>query len=1196
MNWFVSGANSTLNVNTSLAQFNVSPAVGDGINISGSGTVVFSPPAGFPNLYSDNTNIVSGTLKVGGTGAIPYGVLTGGSISSNVELDGGATAAGTLDLAGNSIFINGLQGQSGAVSGTVINSATGTTATLTDLTLMANSQQTAGASGASTTVFSGILADNAGIGGKLALAVGGTGSLTLTSSNSYSGGTTIGPVSAGTLAVPGNGTLILGPSGTLGSGKITIASGGYLDVSNYPDPGYTITGTTLTAGRTTTPATDVNGSLVLQQSALLLNTGGTLTFGVNNSATGGLTLTNGTLGYGPGNLIVLPGSLALGGSNYVDLTSADHRRYLYARHRRQCSHAHQYVRLRRYQPKANLLLRERQRRDRVDPHSIRLHRQSDLDGHRRNAQHLGHQHQSQLVRPHYKLDRQVPERRLRNFHGQRGQRHANVLVNSTVIPGLVTVSNTAVSYTFSGSGSIAGAASLVMNGPGTLTIANTNSYTGGTFINGGTLKVGNANALPNGATAGNVVLGGTGGILDLNGMPLTNLNGLSGGGAAFGQVINSGTGTAILSLVNGGATATFAGTIADNNGPGGKVALLMSGTGGLQNLSGSNTYSGGTQLTAGTLQVGNVNALGAGAVAVNGGVLDLNGYGITVPSFSGAAGTVTNSVFGVSTLTVNQAAATSFAGTLQDGSLNSSQLALTMAGGTLGLTGASLYSGSTTITGGVLVLADSAALGANNLPNTAGITINRGTSLVIASNDFILFGSNGSPFSVQGETMNIAGLFLSIGNNTVEGNQLSRTNIVLSGGTIASAGVGAIGAITPNGTALNETLVWGTRGSSGGTISTAAGSGTSLISVPAGGYFFLCTAAGLQQQSNMPYFATGANSTLYVNASLANYNDGNANYMDGINISGSGTVVFAPPAGFPNIYSRNTNILSGTLQVGSTGAIPFGVLPFTTGGLSVASNVVLDGGSAPAGTLDLNGFSTTINSLSGATGAYVGQVINSATGTTATLTEGNYTTVPTSFAGVLANGGGTLALTVMDTNSWTLTGSNTYTGLTTISAGTLQLGDGLGDDGSIAKTSGVVNNAALIYDIVGNQIAHYNINGSGSVTGLGTGAVTLSGTNDYQGGTFVESGTLIAANNEAIGDGTNLFVGNPSNLALFGGVIPLQASTSAPTATAAAPVPEPATLALLAIGAILLVLRLRWPRNAVPAAMKGGVIGFHHSA
>ena len=142
-----------------------------------------------------------------------------------------------------------------------------------------------------------------------------------------------------------------------------------------------------------------------------------------------------------------------------------------------------------------------------------------------------------------------------------------------------------------------------------------------------------------------------------------------------------------------------------------------------------------------------------------------------------------------------------------------------------------------------------------------------------------------------------------------------------------------------------------------------------------------------------------------------------------------------------------------------------------------------------------------------------------------------------------------------------LTQPNTYTQATIIGAGTLQLGDGTpGDDGSINYTSGVTDNAALVFDLSGSQNASYSITGSGSLCTTGTGTLTLSGTNGYQGGTFVENGTLIAANNEAIGDGTSLFVG--SDLSAFGTLISAQAGSAA-AMPAVAPVPEPGTLALL---------------------------------
>ena len=107
-----------------------------------------------------------------------------------------------------------------------------------------------------------------------------------------------------------------------------------------------------------------------------------------------------------------------------------------------------------------------------------------------------------------------------------------------------------------------------------------------------------------------------------------------------GTVLNSNSGfTSILTLSPTGGATTFSGLIA-GGGTLGNLSLVMAGTG-LQNLAGVNTYTGGTRITGGTLQLGNAAALGTGAVAANGGVFDLAGLSVTVPSFSGASGVVT---------------------------------------------------------------------------------------------------------------------------------------------------------------------------------------------------------------------------------------------------------------------------------------------------------------------------------------------------------------------------------------------------------------------------------------------------------------------------------------------------------------------------------------------------------------------------
>ena len=108
----------------------------------------------------------------------------------------------------------------------------------------------------------------------------------------------------------------------------------------------------------------------------------------------------------------------------------------------------------------------------------------------------------------------------------------------------------------------------------------------------------------------------------------------------------------------------------------------------------------------------------------------------------------------------------------------------------------------------------------------------------------------------------------------------------------------------------------------------------------------------------------------------------------------------------------------------------------------------------------------------------------------------------------------------------------------------------------------------------GTALATFSVAGPGATTFGGTisdgasqvalavtgGALTLSGTGTYTGGTVVEGGELIVTNPSAIESGTNLAVGDPAELSLFGNVIPAQASGAAATA-----VPEPGTLALLAV-------------------------------
>jgi autotransporter-associated beta strand protein len=165
---------------------------------------------------------------------------------------------------------------------------------------------------------------------------------------------------------------------------------------------------------------------------------------------------------------------------------------------------------------------------------------------------------------------------------------ANFVVNvaAAVAPGGIEVTNNTGNYAFGGSGKITGGTTLTKDGSGTLTITTTNDYSGLTFVNSGTIQLGD-------------------------------------GTAKNGSVTSSISNNAALVFANP-SSQTYAGVI---SGPG----TLSKQSAGVLTVSGNNTFDGLTTISGGTLAAGSATALGstnAGTTVASGGTLDVNGQNL----------------------------------------------------------------------------------------------------------------------------------------------------------------------------------------------------------------------------------------------------------------------------------------------------------------------------------------------------------------------------------------------------------------------------------------------------------------------------------------------------------------------------------------------------------------------------------------
>jgi fibronectin-binding autotransporter adhesin len=407
------------------------------------------------------------------------------------------------------------------------------------------------------------------------------------------------------------------------------------------------------------------------------------------------------------------------------------------------------------------------------------------------------------------------------------------------------------------SGTISGSGTVAQNGTGTVTLTAANTYTGPTNVNVGVLQAGIANAFE----LNSAITVATAATFDLNGFN-QEIGSLAGGGnvtlvnatlragrnnsstvfsgviSGSGAFIKSGIGTltlignniytggttifaGTLQLGNGGTTGAIAGnvttfgtlafnrsdTIAFSGMISGIGAVVKNGTGTVT-LTAANTYTGATNVNAGTLRAGIANAFGSNSevTVATGATFDLNGFSQAVGQLWGGG----NVTLGNATLSAGANGPSVFSGVISGGGA-----LIKLGTGTLTLAGNNTYTGSTTIAAGTLQLGNGGTTGA-----VAGNVANNGTLIFNRSNDYLFAGViSGTGGVVQNGT----GVTTLSATNTYTGaTVVNAGTLVVNGSLAASSGVtvNAGGTLLGTGTVARTTINGGTLapGNSIGTV------------------------------------------------------------------------------------------------------------------------------------------------------------------------------------------------------------------------------------------------------------------------------------------------------------------------------------------------------------------------------------------